>query len=320
MTKQKFYWILICLIILGGVPWLGAESLVFDELTLPDSLSHRIFWSLRIPRLLCTLALGGVLAMVGAIYQSVFKNPLCDPYILGVSSAVLAGVALGETFFGQSLGSPGSFIWGVGSGVVLVSVLMLFSLSRHSSPERVVLFGIGANFFLSSVLFVILSFQNQSVGGGTLKWFFGFLPWTPWELSLQFLVASLMIGVAFTAYARRLDVLRLGDSVARTLSVSPVMTRNLYLLATSLVVAITVSFSGTIGFVGLIIPQVCKLIFKPQSMVSMIPICFLAGASFLSLADGLSRSLVPPYEFPVGIVTTLLGGPLFLMILWRKSK
>ena len=308
MSKTQWTLPFILLMVLLSVPWMGAESLRMSELFVVDSISYRVFWELRFPRLLVTLALGGILGSVGSIYQSIFKNPLCDPYILGISSAVLVGLALGNSLF-----------WGMSSAIVLVVLLMGFSLSQKRNPERVILFGMGANFFLSSVLFVVLSLQNESVGGGTLKWFFGFLPWVSLKEGLAYIVSSCLSLGFLILFSRSLDILRLGDPVAKTLSVSPLLVRNIYLLMTSLLMGVTVSLSGTVGFVGLVIPQVCRIIFKPQSMASLMTLSFLMGSAFLSLADGLSRSVLPPFEFPVGIITTLLGGPIFLIILWRKS-
>lgn len=309
MGKTKVMSTLFLLGVVILVPWMGAESLEARDLFQKESLTFRIFWELRIPRLLVTLALGGILSSVGSVYQSLFKNPLCDPYILGISSAVLLGLALGDNLF-----------WGLSSAIVLVTLLMLFSLSQKRNPDRVVLFGMGANFFLSSVLFIVLSLQNESMGGGTLKWFFGFLPWVSLNEGLVFILSGLLGLVLLALFSRSLDILRLGDSVAQTLGVSPLLTRNGYLLFSSIVVGLTVSLSGTIGFVGLVVPQVCRMVFKPQSMAALISLSFLVGSGFLSLADGLSRSVLPPFEFPVGIMTTLLGGPIFLMLLWRKSQ
>lgn len=319
MNRQNLFLGLICLVVLALVPGLGAEHLIFSELWDSSTVSSRIFWDLRLPRLLLTVSLGGILALVGGTYQSLFRNPLCEPYVLGISSAVLLGVISSELFLQQSAGTPVSISMGVLAALGLVAVLTVFSASPLGSPERVVLFGMSANFILSSLLFLALSLQSQNVGGGTLKWFFGFLPWPSWQEGVWAIGAALVTFVILLSASRVLEVLRLGDAVARTLGVAPVATRNLLLVFTSLVMAGAVAFSGTIGFVGLVIPQVCRFLFRPTSMKELILLSFVMGSAFLSLADGLSRSLVPPYEFPVGILTTLLGGPLFLWVLWKKK-
>ncbi|NBX75730.1 MAG: iron ABC transporter permease [Proteobacteria bacterium] len=319
MNRKYFLFVAICLWAVALVPWSGAEPISILGIGNPKSLSYRIFWELRIPRLLVTLSLGGILASIGSAYQSIFRNPLCEPYILGVSSAVLLGVVIAETFFHQKVGTPISFLFGLGLAMVLIFLLIVFTSSAKASSDRVILFGLGANFVLSAALFLLLSVQTQSVGGGTLKWFFGFLPWLEMTKSVLFFVSSLLFLSILIAFSRPIDALRLGDSVARTLGVSPTISRNAYLVFTSLVVATTVSVSGTIGFVGLVIPQVCRIVFRPASMRLLLAQSFFLGAVFLSVADGISRSILPPFEFPVGVITTLIGGPLFLITLWKKS-
>ncbi|MFM8269309.1 MAG: FecCD family ABC transporter permease [Pseudomonadota bacterium] len=319
MNSKRASLLFFLILIVLGVPWFGAEPLQTRDVFKLGTLSHRIFWELRIPRLLITVALGGVLATVGCTYQSLFKNPLCEPYILGISSAVLLGIISAETFFHQQVGTLFSVSLGLGSALLLIFVLMAFSTSVLASSDRVILFGMGANFILSSLLFLLLSFQTQSVGGGTLKWFFGFLPWLELRDALIFFFASSLFSIILMIFSRPLEALRMGDSVARTLGVSPLLARNSYLLFTSLVVAITVSFSGTIGFVGLAVPQLCKILFRPASMRSLFVQSFFVGAIFLSIADGISRALIPPVEFPIGVITTLIGGPLFLLTLWKRT-
>jgi len=319
MNKNFSTFAFIAVLILAAVPWMGAEPILFGDIFNSQTLGHRIFWELRMPRLLMTLALGGVLASIGTTYQGLFRNPLSDPYILGISSAVLLGVVVAEIGFNQKVGTPISFVFGMLSALSLIFILMSFSSSLLASSDRLILFGMGANFILSSLLFLLLSFQTQSVGGGTLKWFFGFLPWLKRGDALFFLGVSLLVLATLVIFARLIDALRMGDSVARTLGISPGGTRNCFLLLTSLVVALTVSFSGTIGFVGLVVPQLCLILFRPASTRVLLLQSFGLGALFLSLADGISRALLPPFEFPVGVITTLIGGPLFLFTLWRRS-
>lgn len=319
MTQSRsFFLIILSLILVCLVPFMGSEALQLSEIGIPESLSYRIFWELRLPRLILTFSLGGLLALLGSIYQSLFKNPLCEPYVLGVSSAVILGLVIAELFFKSATGMSMSLFLGLGFAFILISVLMLFASSRFGSSERVVLFGLGANFILSSVLFVLLSIQNESVGGGTLKWFFGFLPWFNLKESFLVAVGALISLISSLLFSRALEVLRLGDTVCRTLGVSPRIARGFLLFSTSLVVAGTVTISGTIGFVGLIVPHLSRLVGRPRDLQNWLLVSFFMGAVFLSLSDALSRSLFPPFEFPVGIMTTLLGGPFFLLVLWKR--
>jgi len=319
-TRRNYFFVLLLLSLVLLTPFLGAERLSLSDLNKFDSLSYRIFWELRFPRWLLTLGVGGMLAVLGATYQNLFRNPLSEPYVLGVSSAVTLGVVLGEFFFRQPTDSWGSLLCGMILALLLILFLTWFASSRWgSSSEKVILFGLGCNFVLSSILFLVLSFQFQSVGGGAMRWFFGFIPWVETQKAIVFLLGGVGFTIGIGIFSQALEALRLGDSVARTLGVSPQLTRNLFLLFTSVGVAVTVSVSGTIGFVGLVIPHLCRMIFKPSSFRILLPQAFLLGASFLVLCDGLSRALVPPFEFPVGVMTTLIGGPLFLVVLWRRN-
>jgi len=317
MTRT-FLWLSLILTLLM-IPFLGAEPLSLSDIRDASSVGYRIFWELRIPRLIFALGLGGVLSVLGSTYQTLLRNPLCEPYILGVSSAVILGIIFSEVVFTQPPFSPLNFFWGGAFAFLLIIGLVLFSSSRFGSPEKVVLFGVGSNFILSSLVFVLMSLQSQSVGGGAMKWLFGFLPWLELNQAILFLLFSSFVSLVTLFNSRALDSMTLGDSVARTLGTSPGLTRNGFLVLSSIVLAITVSFSGTVGFVGLVVPHFCRLVFRPTNSRQLIPLCFVTGAVFLGLADGLSRSLVPPFEFPVGIITTLLGGPLFLGVLWRRK-
>lgn len=325
---KKYPTNLFALLILGGtalffIPFLGSESVSFSELFQQDTLGFRIFWELRFPRFLFALGLGGLLASIGGTYQVVLRNPLSEPYILGISSAVLLGMVVGDLFFQES-GMLLRFFISVGFSFLLILALVLFS-SSHSRKDsaqkndRLVLFGVGANFILSSFLFLLLSLQNQSVGGGTLKWFFGFLPWPTLSDAFTFLGVSLVSLLILLFFSRFLEALTLGDLVAKTIGVNPIRARNFILIGTSIILTFAVLQSGTIGFVGLVVPLFCRFSFRPKNHRLLMLQSFAVGALFLALADGLSRSIFPPHEFPVGILTTILGGPFFLWALWRKT-
>jgi len=315
------------LLVFGGaslflVPFLGAELVPFSELFQRNTVGFRIFWDLRFPRFLFALGLGGLLASIGGTYQVVFRNPLCEPYILGISSAVLLGKVVGELFFQESHALHLQFFISVGFALALILALVLFSSSRSQKSEkkdRLVLFGVGANFILSSFLFLFLSIQNQSVGGGTLKWFFGFLPWPTLSGAFTFLGVSLVSLLTLLFFSRFLEVLTLGDLVAKTLGVNPLRARNSVLIGTSIILTFAVLRSGTIGFVGLVVPLFCRFCFRPSNHRLLMLQSFGLGALFLALADGLSRSIFPPHEFPVGVFTTIIGGPVFLWALWKKA-
>ncbi len=309
--------LLLAVLSLLATPFLGAESVSPSEILRPETTAYRIFWFLRLPRALVSLSAGGVLAALGAVYQILFHNPLAEPYVLGVSSAATLGIALAEVI--AIYGIAGQLI-GFGSAMVLTALLVALCLSRWGrSMDRIILFGMGLNFVLSSILFLVLSFANQTVGGGSMRWLFGQIPWVTQSESLMLAGLSLAFLAWLWAEGRKLDALSLGDGVAATLGVSPRKARTRVLFLTSALLAILVGYTGSIGFVGLVIPHLVKLLFHPGTTRKLVLYSFGFGAVFLLWSDVLARVIYPPLEFPIGILTTLIGGPLFLFLLWRRS-
>jgi len=298
-------------------PFLGAERITFQEVFTPGSSSHRIFWSLRLPRSLLTFASGGVLASLGAVYQILFHNPLAEPFVLGVSSAATLGIVIAEVL--AIYGIAGQLI-GFAGAMLLTALLVGLCLSRWGrSMDRIILFGMGLNFVLSSLLFLVLSYSNQQVGGGSMRWLFGQIPWLESKEALTLFGLSLAFLAWLFAEGKKLDAMSLGDGVAVTLGVSPRATRTRILLLTSALLAVLVGYTGSIGFVGLVVPHLVKMVFQPSTTRKLVVYSFALGAFFLLWSDVLSRVLYPPLEFPIGILTTLIGGPLFLFLLWRRA-
>ncbi|MBY0370061.1 iron ABC transporter permease [bacterium] len=285
----------------------------------PQSVAHRILFELRLPRLVFVFLCGASLAAVGCCYQILFHNPLAEPYLLGVSSAATLGIAVAETLGGIAATSLLSQAIGLACAAVVTLALGALVLSQvGQQTERVALFGLGINFVLSSALFLFLSYQSQQLGGGSLRWLFGQIPWVSAEQTGRFSLGALAILAALLLGARSLDALSFGDGVAKTLGVNPTRARVLFLALTSTLVAWMVSFTGSIGFVGLVVPHFTRLAFHPSSSRSLLAIGLPLGGAFLLFSDALSRAVLPPMEFPIGVITTLIGGPLFLVLLWRR--
>lgn len=281
--------------------------------------NHRIIYELRMPRMLVLFTIGGVLSAIGASYQVLFHNPLAEPYVLGISSAVILAGAIGETILHLAPHSPVNLILCIGAALLAsLALLGLGTFQKTQSAEKMVLFGMGMNFVFSSLLFLVLSYASQQLGGGSLRWLFGQIPWIPLPVALAVVgFGTLSVGL-LAFWGRYLDALSFGDSVARSMGVSPLLARNLIVFLTSLTVGVLVSQSGSIGFVGLVVPHLARLLFSPRSSRQLIFQSVLIGALFLLVSDFISRNLFPPMEFPIGVVTTLLGGPFFLWLLWKK--
>lgn len=314
-TSLKWGLLALCLLL----PLLGSERIDWSEALSPGTTANRIVFGLRVPRALFAAVAGGCLGVLGASYQLLFRNPLAEPYVLGTASAVTLAVVIAETWLGVAFGTGASVLAGAVGALLACALLLAGTWSRAGRhAERVVLFGMGLNFVLSSALFLILSYRFQHMGGGSLPWLFGNLPWLPLSQAALLGVLSLALVGALLALSRSLDAMSLGESVARTLGVSPPRARAGVIGISSALLALLVSHTGAIGFVGLVVPHAARLIFGPAPARLLFLRSFALGAAFLAITDLFSRRLLPPLEFPIGILTTLVGGPLFLWLLWRR--
>ena len=273
----------------------------------------------RIPRILFVALMGSSLAILGASYQIAFQNSLAEPYVLGISSAAALAAVIGENILGFPAGGLSTHLFAaLGASVATVLLLTLCMGRFGDSSERILLFGMGMNFVLSSTLFLILSYTQQQMGGGSMRWLFGQIRWASYTECVALASVAIFLFCLLFYFGRHFDALHLGEQVARTLGVSAPRIRTMVLIATSMFVGVSVTMAGSIGFVGLVVPHAVRLWFKPSSSRSLLMLCLCMGAFFLVGSDIVSRVLLPPFEFPIGIVTTLLGGPIFLGLLWRR--
>ena len=313
MNRQILVFLLALLFLLLA-PWLGGEALSWGELFDPLSPSHRILFELRLPRLLVTIAAGSSLAVLGGTYQIIFHNALAEPYILGISSGVTLGILVGELLFKSHAVFMG-MVFGI-----LATFFILFFIYRAAGKtmDRIILFGTGLNFVLSSSVLLLATLQEQQVAGSSLRWLFGQIPWVSLQEGIFFNLGMLPFILILWVLGRSLDALSLGHAVARTLGVLPNKIVGGILALTSFWLAILVSVTGVIGFVGLVIPHLVRLFLQPKNTRELFLHSAFYGSVFLTLADVLSRVLYPPTEFPVGVITALLGGPLFLWALCKR--
>lgn len=308
---------------LGAVPIAPGEVIgaVSRALTGHGSdLADAVVIDLRLPRVLLAALVGASLALAGVLYQALFKNPLADPYILGVSSGAGLGATLALTVFGTSyLARAAGVPVGAFLGAVLTMLLVVRLASRRGKldPTSLLLAGIAISYTLSAVTSFVLVYDRESMTS-VVFWMMGGLGNRSWEHVLM-LTAMLALGSIVPAlYHRELDLMLLGDERAGQLGVSVERFKLLALGSASLVVAGAVSVSGLIGFVGLMTPHMVRLVIGPRHRL-LLPASALAGAIVLVLADLLARVVLAPVEIPVGIVTALAGGPFFIWLLVRKE-
>jgi iron complex transport system permease protein len=291
---------------------------IINPLSLTD-MDREILLSIRLPRVVVAMLMGMALGASGAVLQGVLRNPLADPYILGISSGASLAAAFvllsGFYAFGKVSVPLAAFV-----GACVVSVLVgAFGWKRGGLwPERLLLAGIGLNFLFSSVLMLLMSISSDEGLRRAVLWMFGDLSMADWTLipsASVFVVFGL--GIAF-ARSKALNALILGDEFAHSLGFAAQRERLLMFAAIALMTSASVSLGGTIGFIGLLMPHIVRFLLGADSRV-LVPASAVAGGAFLCLADLVGRSVMPPLELPSGTVTAIIGAPYFLYLLRRKD-
>lgn len=289
-----------------------------------SGLSERevaIIIELRLPRVVLGLLVGGLLALAGGCYQGVFRNPLADPYLLGVAAgaglAVTAVIASGAGAAGDSLtGLPATVPLAafVGSlGAVLMTYLLGAAGGRSRSPATLILAGVAVSAFLAAGQTYLLQRNADSIQQ-VYSWLLGRLATAGWHDVRLVLPYAVLTAVIVLLHRRELDVLSVGDDEAASLGLHPQRSRYLLIAAASLGTAAAVSASGLIGFVGIIVPHTVRLLAGSSYRV-ILPLSMLFGGAFLALTDVVARTAAAPAEIPIGVVTALLGGPFFVLVL-----
>lgn len=283
-----------------------------------SEIRDRIVWELRLPRALLAAEVGAGLAICGAILQSLTRNPLADPYLLGVSSgASLGAVMVIVLGFGTlTVALPlGAFL---GALLAFGAVLVLAGRSTASSPGRIILAGVAATqLFAALSSFVIMWFADPNATRGVLFWLLGSLASARWPdvmICAVVLAAALVICLA---YANALDSFAFGEDAAASLGISVGAVRIILYLTTAALTAVLVAFSGAIGFVGLVIPHMARMVVG-QGHHNVLPVSAFAGAVFTILVDTIGRTAFAPREMAVGVITALIGVPVFAFIFRRR--
>ncbi len=302
---------------------LGLESLGLDFGV--TRLEDRIVWQLRMPRVLGAASVGAALAVCGAVLQSLTRNDLADPYLLGISGGAAVGavtvLVLGVSFAGYVGSAAVAFAAFVGAMVALILVLALAVGSRGElPPARLVLAGVAVGQVAGAYtsLLVMLSDQHDAARR-VLAWTLGSVAGMRWNSALAVTVVALIGAVLFIALADHLDAFAFGETSARSLGVNVVRLRWLLFTITALVTAILVAYAGAVGFVGLIVPHMVRSIVGPRHRV-LLPLSALVGAVLLVWADLGARTLVDGQEIPLGVVTAAVGAPFFAYLLRRHRE
>jgi iron complex transport system permease protein len=327
-TRAVTICVSLLLLLLGIV--MAASALGSERLPLVNSLctvigktdcglsaaQHAILFEIRLPRILLAGAVGMCLASAGAGYQALLRNPLAEPYLLGVSNGAAVGTMVAMVFFGAHEWSRPLLAFG---GAIIASAVV-YQLARGragATPDRLILAGVIVTTFLSSAIVFLTALMDATRIRSFTFWLLGDLSGTSGRLlAMAFVGVLIGVGVLMIT-ARSLNLMMLGERDAFDLGVEVGRVRLLVFLAASVLVGASVAASGSVGYVGLVVPHLVRLSFGSDNRM-VIPASALAGASFVIISDTVARTLIAPRELPVGAITALIGAPLFIYLLRRR--
>lgn len=300
----------------------GAAALPLDRVLAAlfgngSSMENSIVLDLRLPRALLAGLAGGGLAVSGTTFQAMLRNPLAEPYVLGVSSGAALGAVIVTVFTRSFVLLPFAALLGA-----LLTIVLVFAISARATQRldaRVLLLaGVIIGAFFQAIILLLLTFAELESFRSAIFWMMGSLAGASWRSVAAVAVVVIPCVAALYGLARPLNLLTSGEETALYLGVNVnTVVRTSYFIA-SLLVAVTVATCGAIGFVGLVVPHAVRLLWGSDHRV-VIPTAFLTGSAFLMLADTCARALLAPAELPVGVVTALVGVPVFLLLLMRRA-
>ena len=289
------------------------------EATSPD---HLIFMRVRLPRVILAAIVGAALACAGVIFQALLRNPLADPYILGISSgaglgtiiAVISGFSW--TLWGRSPVAVFAFI---GAMATVWLVWMIGRLTRKNHVTGLLLAGVVISAFFSAMIMFLTSISRSKEVYATIFWLMGNIAEEDY-LVLWFSSGCVLTGIIALFYiSPQLNVISFGEGDARTIGINIGRIQTIAFAIAAAITAVAVSLSGLIGFIGLIVPHAIRLVFGPDHR-QLLPLSAIFGALFLVIADTVARIIVAPAQLPVGVVTAMIGGPFFLVLLIKYTR
>ncbi len=291
-----------------------------DISDIPDS-HIAIIWNIRLPRVLLGVIVGASLSIAGAAFQGLFKNPMADPYVIGISSGAAFGatiaIVLGISFSILGISAISLFAF-LGA---MLAVIIVVNISRYNAivaTNTLLLAGIAIGQFLTAIMSLMMVLHSKDMAK-IVYWTMGSLAGKGWKPLVAISFPALFSMFIIYLFAKDLNIILTGDESAKSLGVDVEKVKLYILTIGTFMVSLVVSISGIIGFVGLIIPHITRIIFGADHKI-LLPSSALVGAIFMLVADTLARTLISPTEIPVGIITALFGGPFFLYLLKKSRK
>jgi len=293
-----------------------AMAVTFGAVSLDDPAARTILLRLRLPRVLLAAAIGATLAVAGLTFQTLLRNPLADPFILGVSGGAAAGAAIATALRWARFPGVVPFVAFLGACGATAAVFLLARRRDHTDPTRLLISGLVLNAFFSAVILIAFSLSRASDLTAALRWMMGNISAATWTDVVLVTVPLLLAMLLLAFVANDLRMLVFGEEDAKSRGVDVEQVKWIGFGTASIITGAAVAVSGIIGFIGLLVPHLIRLMWK-RDFRSLLPLCALGGASLVVGADLLSRTLVLTAELPIGAFTAILGVPFFLSLLRR---
>ncbi|ETX09925.1 ABC transporter permease [Marinomonas ushuaiensis DSM 15871] len=292
-----------------------------------DSLSARVLFEIRLPRTVLSLAVGAALGLSGAAMQALFRNPLADPGLIGVAGGGALGavivIVLGHSLFPIMMATVGVYALPIGAMIGCLGVCaIIYKLSNRQGQFTIItllLAGIAVNAIVGSMIGILTLISTDSELRELTFWTMGNLGGNGWSLTLPVLVLIFISLIGLSRLAKPLNLYLLGEAQAQHLGVSVSRLKKQVFVYTAMAVGAAVSISGMIGFVGFVVPHFVRILIGPDHRF-LFPVSMLLGASFLTITDIIARVAIIPAELPIGLVTSALGGPFFLFVLYKQTN
>lgn len=302
-----------CISLLVGSSGTGLRGSLAALMGSGDEATRTVLLVVRLPRVLAAFGVGSLLALAGVLLQALFRNPLADPYVLGVSGGAAVGALLAMMAGAAALAVQSAALAGA-----LIAVVMVYLLARSGGTPRLLLTGVVLASACGALVSVLLTLADTSHVRGMVFWLAGDLEWavTPWASA----GAAIFAVVAAVLVARPLNVLAAGELRARSVGLAVEAWRTVLFVGCAALTAIAVVSAGTVGFVGLITPHAVRLAFRTSDHRIVAPAAALSGGMLLALADLVARTIASPRQLPVGAIMALVGAPLFVVILRGRGR
>ena len=311
---MRYFIFFLTLTIIFLAPFFGQIPIELYNIDNPTTVDYKLFWDIRLPRVIVAFFAGAILALGGLLFQSLFKNPMGTPYTLGVASGSTLGVAFAIVFGFTSMLSLFGFFG------ALLTVVTLFALTlklKSYETNALLLVGIALSFFYNAALMILFYLSDESQSFEIIRFTMGSVDVVGLDQTLPIVLASLGLLALSIFYKKELKLLLTSNDYAYLKGVEVKKVNTILLVAVSIAVGICVSITGPIGFVGLIIPHIMKSIYKKSAEQLMLPI-FFYGGFFLVVSDLIARNLGSNSDIPIGILTAFLGGPFFIYLIMKR--